>query len=576
MKWFFPGNNGGQEYGFHEAGVETFKGNINRSLARETLQNCIDARNDKSEPVRVRFEKFDLSCKSTNWLTELRNRFQACGKYWSQDANCQKFFKHSVRLINKGIIPVLKISDFNTTGVRGKDDERNSGWHSLVKSSGSSSKFGGEGGSFGIGKNAPFAASALRTVLYSTRTDERNYAFQGVARLVTHEFKKTTAQNVGYLGADSGAALRKSVEIPNNFRRTENGTDIFVLGYETGQTWQEDLKFSVLENFWAAVMKERLVVEIDGEIIDAYSLPEMMEEFSVKNDFNAHYYYKAATVKERTVFAEPLKYLGDVYLSLIDGDSSFPKKIAMVRSTGMVIYEKHFRSIVPYAGFFFCDSEDGNKKLSSMEPPRHDDWDKDRPEPRANKKTLDELYGWLKQKVRSIKFVEESHVTDIPDLYKWLPDDAESEFSNAEANLDNDKTENPEQPPKEEILFVQVKTKEEKDKPKPSPEPRPDSTRIPVESRIFLVEPETNTYRAVLKPEVKADSASVRISAVGDDAKPVPVRVVKAWSGDGQTFAINEKGVIQNLSLSDEQNTKIYVQIDSADRLSLEASAHET
>lgn len=68
----------------------------------------------------------------------------------------------------------------------------------------------------------------------------------------------------------------------------------------------------------------------------------------------------------------------------------------------------------------------------------------------------------------------------------------------------------------------------------------------------------------------------MRISAVGDDAKPVPVRVVKAWKDDGQKFVIDEKGVIQNLTFGGKENTKIYVQIDSADRLSLEASANET
>jgi len=30
MEWFFPSNNGGQESGFNDAGVETFKGNIDR------------------------------------------------------------------------------------------------------------------------------------------------------------------------------------------------------------------------------------------------------------------------------------------------------------------------------------------------------------------------------------------------------------------------------------------------------------------------------------------------------------------------------------------------------------------
>jgi hypothetical protein len=56
MDWFFPSNNGGQESGFNDAGVETFKGNIDRYLAREAIQNCLDAVANHLKPVRVVFE----------------------------------------------------------------------------------------------------------------------------------------------------------------------------------------------------------------------------------------------------------------------------------------------------------------------------------------------------------------------------------------------------------------------------------------------------------------------------------------------------------------------------------------
>ncbi len=91
---------------------------------------------------------------------------------------------------------------------------------------------------------------------------------------------------------------------------------------------------------------------------------------------------------------------------------------------------------------------------------------------------------------------------------------------------------------------------------------------------MFLAEAPTAAYRAVLNAE-KSGAASLRISAVGDDAQPVPVKAVKAWTDDGNKLEVDEKGIIKHLSLDAGRVKKIYIQVDSADRLSLEVSAHE-
>jgi hypothetical protein len=46
MKWTFARNDGGRDGGFHDAGVETFRGDFDRYLARELIQNSLDARFD--------------------------------------------------------------------------------------------------------------------------------------------------------------------------------------------------------------------------------------------------------------------------------------------------------------------------------------------------------------------------------------------------------------------------------------------------------------------------------------------------------------------------------------------------
>ncbi len=613
MNWFFPDNGGGQEYGFHEAGVETFRGNINNYIAREAIQNCIDAQDNKKQPVLVTFDKILLTEKY-DWLKELKQRFKSCAEYRPKDAEGKAFFDRASALISRKSIPVLKISDFNTTGVTGKDDDVDDGWYNLVRSSGSSSKFGSEGGSFGIGKSAPFAASRLRTVLYSTLTADKKYAFQGVARLATHKHKiggrNIKAQHVGYLGNDNGASIRSSGQMPAIFRRKKTGTDIFILGYDVDSTWQDDLKVAVLENFWVALKNGRLVVKIEKEVINSKNLAEYMEEFSERKTFTAHHFYNAMVDPQSIKISGKLPTLGKVSLNLTTNGTALPKKVAMVRSTGMIIYQQRFMSLIPYAGVFYCDNTKGNAKLREMEPPRHDNWDKDRPAPGANSQTLRELNDWIRKQVQSLQTVNESQISEIPDLYKWLPDDEEgdSPLNDSEVGTEPDEGSNRKPKTAEEEISVKPITKStessfvnlideagsgqtggsgggngngggggngggDRKGGKKGPGDAAKSSKIQIKSRVFLAEAETGTYRAVLKSNATHE-VELRVYAVGDDSVPVQVSVLKAWNDDGTLLQTN-KGIIQNLTLEKGNNTKLYLQVEAADRLSIEIAAYE-
>lgn len=139
-------------------------------------------------------------------------------EYWN-DGNNQKttrFFDKAIDVFNQDFIDVLRISDFNTTGLTGSDKDYNSAWQNLVKSSGVSNKCGTSGGSFGIGKSAPFACSDLRTVFYSTIDNQGLKAFQGIARLVSFKKKKfigddPTTTGIGYYGVKEKIMLSENV-----------------------------------------------------------------------------------------------------------------------------------------------------------------------------------------------------------------------------------------------------------------------------------------------------------------------------------------------------------------------------
>ena len=126
----------------------------------------------------------------------------------------------------------MRISDYNTVGLVGGDNDLGGRWASLIKTIGGSDGEAGRGGSFGIGKSAPMAASEFRTVIYSTLTHEREYAFQGVCRLASHrDSDGNLTRSHGFIGEEGFKAVREKSMFPEFLKRSEVGTDIIVVGY---------------------------------------------------------------------------------------------------------------------------------------------------------------------------------------------------------------------------------------------------------------------------------------------------------------------------------------------------------
>jgi len=304
MKWLFPENPYGEDKGFHNAGIETFRGDYYRNLSREIIQNSLDARPAKSgKPIVVKFNLVEIPTASLG-LPSLSATFNQCENYWEKDAAALEFFAAAKKVAAQSKVKSLLVGDYNTTGVAGSD-EVGTGWHSLVCSSGSSSKSQGEGGSYGIGKNAPFAASKLQTVLYASYT-ANDTKFRGIARLVTHrDYENRKLHDVGYLGNEAdGSTIYQYTDIPATVRRPkkEHGTDVIILGFKEESNWQEEIVKSVLENFWPAIQFGDLEVEIDTHTISKNTLSDLMKKFGGQSGFTANLYFEAFTNKDSKIF----------------------------------------------------------------------------------------------------------------------------------------------------------------------------------------------------------------------------------------------------------------------------------
>jgi hypothetical protein len=430
MQLKFPPTGGGEEHGLNDPGIETFEGNFGGHLARECSQNVGDAAATDGSPVRITFTVFDLSISQIPCAGHLEGVFKSCAKFWADNPKTIEFFKTAQKQIHKRAIRVMRISDFGTTGLTGGDAERDGKWYCLVRSGGVSNKTEGTGGSFGIGKFAPFAASAFRTVLYSTRTIDGKVAFQGVSRLVSHEDEKgETTQGTGYIGEWSErsrqfTAIRKDDAVPEPFRRTEPGTDIYVLGYRDGDGWERHLTRAVLQHFWPAIARRKIEFQVGDVLINYDTLAERMQEFSTEPEFDAHLYLRAFTAPDRREFSTEIPGLGRVQLYLATGTEEYPKRVALTRKNGMVVMPKRFNSRKPYTGYFVCENKEGNEQLRSLEPPRHDTWeDPDRGTPEA-RRLVREAFAWIRQCIKELNPALTATSLDVPDLARYLPDDS--------------------------------------------------------------------------------------------------------------------------------------------------------
>ncbi len=429
--WQFPANDGGQVNGLNDPGMETFKNRPLTSLAREVLQNSLDAADEGSKkPVEVHFELLSVSPFNLPGLEDLKSALHACGQYWAEDADTVKAFKKAEQACSERLVRVLKISDYNTTGLMTQSQgKRKSEWHRLTKEVGAPGKSEGKLGSFGIGKHAPFACSELRTVFYGTLDQHGGRAFQGVARLASHcRADKHIAQGIGYWGLKSGNEPKKDFsKLPEFYQRDTTGTDIYITGFVDSPGWEAEITKSVLESFFLAIWERKLQVKIGRTAVNKASMKKLFDDLYAERDpeYFANEYYKVLNSEEAMLYEEPdFMSCGMVQLRLLEG-KAFKKRIALFRRSGMKIRDKRFQVPTHYAGILTATGIKLDALLRRTEPPSHDDWVRKRAQSADDARILDKLIGWARERVRQLQISEKGEELDAAGISEFLPDETD-------------------------------------------------------------------------------------------------------------------------------------------------------
>lgn len=434
-KWCFPSSNKGEKRGFNDSGIETFRDNPIKSLAREICQNSLDAVLPNKTAV-VEFSTFLLNKTNFPDRDGFQDILERCLDYCKSDKTqkASTFFKRAIDYIAKSQIPMLRISDFNTTGLKGRD------WNNLIEKSGASEKSENKGGSFGIGKNAPFACSDFRTVFYSTLDLDNNKRSKGVSRLMSFKLgvnadgSDNISQGTGYFGVETDFAINHlddMINLDSNFTRTTSGTDIFVtaLNMTDSKDFQANVIAEVLEGFLLAIWQEKLEVRVNGFIINKSTLSEVFEEYSDSINDNTIKTFKLLSNENTVWHTLPIHLSGTMHL----GDVKFAfdlipdgtNKVSMFRNSGMKIIDKgNLCPSLRYVGLALIEGSALNNFLRDLENPSHNKWEPQRSDnPSVARNVLKDIYNSMYEKLNEEAMKSFDDEIDIEGAGDYLPDE---------------------------------------------------------------------------------------------------------------------------------------------------------
>lgn len=460
--WNFPPTNGGMQGGINDAGIVTFDGQPLESLAREVIQNSVDARLSQAEPVKITFE-LETVAQAAFRGAELAEHLRACAKEWDHDPKASAALQRALDVLEHDPVTFLKITDANTTGLEGE------AWATLVKMAGASFKpDDGAGGSYGVGKSAPFAVSPLRMVCYWSAFEEDGAMveqFQGKAILVKHDYDfgegkgPEPAQNIGFFGKVEQCEALVGSEIPSAFQpppiAARPSTSIWVAGFnpqQHDQRWQDAIAQSIVESFFYAIDRGDLdvVLEPDGDHadrpwhIDASSIGEILERYESEADDDSkideqiersRLYWEMVHRREPDAVMEGGKHgiTGAKLWIATEEDGlagQLPNRLALIRGTGMLITDDQkkswpgFRGLLDYAAVCVIDDAESNELLRRMENPAHDQFEPERlgEEERAKgDQALRELRKWIRDEIAKVASPPTAMVTeDVDELIDYF------------------------------------------------------------------------------------------------------------------------------------------------------------
>ena len=445
--WRFPGNNYLQEQGIDTPDMETFAQDPIASLARESCQNSIDAR-IAGETARIEFKTFDILRNEIPGVDRIEKEINSCLDYRKNNSKLYQTLSNMKNNLNNSIIHCIRVSDFNTVGLKGINDLEDSPFYLLTRGTGISDKNGSKGGSKGIGKFASFVASSFNTVFYSTLNMDGEKGYIGICKLCSTRMEGTDekTQGTGYFGIDNkNMPILEDFNLDKSYKRETTGTDIYILGFRKNNNWKKELITKILDSFMCAIYYEDLEIVVDDLTINKNNLGKLIEndDYILKRSYN-NIKSQYILLTDLDVFKNTLEIedYGKVDI-LLKGFSKEESDLAtnecvMIRYPYMKIKTLPRISNVPCSAMCIIGDNTLNSLLRDIENPQHTNWEINRiddddlkSELRHILKTLnDSIINYVYDKLSTSRIKE----TDVEGASEYLPGIDDSNIGTGEAD----------------------------------------------------------------------------------------------------------------------------------------------
>lgn len=423
--------------GINDGNIETYKNQLMLSLTKEELQNSADnaeIENGKRKKVFVEFHDFYIPSKDIPDLETIKRVFQEERDFWDEylvtDKKAVEFFDNAISLLNKDKIRCMRISDSNTTGLTGITGKCSTPWKNLVKNRGVSDKDQSATGSFGIGKDAAFACSELRTVFYSTKNIDHtdNEAFQGVLKLPSYQKGNDNYDGIGFFSVASDDTstnpLMSCISLDPSYHRTKNGMDKYILGFpETldKDELKKEVIVSSINNFLVAFWQDKLVIKYDDIIVDKEHLDDIFATYGDSFDRLTIDYYETLKMPDET-FSITVFEENDVtiYVKLMENAN---RRAAIVRQSGMKVFDKaNISGRIEFAAVVNLTGDEANGFFKRLENPEHTGWAIDRSKDRKLATTKQNLiFDALRKFIQKLQQDNFSATIDSDGMSDYLP-----------------------------------------------------------------------------------------------------------------------------------------------------------
>lgn len=435
--WIFPVSNSYQNRGITANEIDS-KDTPTQTFAREILQNSNDARNpDTPElPVTVEFKIFKISTDEFPDIDGLRNTVDLCITEAHNMGGKRDFdfFMERHRVLKEEKLTVMRISDYNTTGLIGssENDDVTTPWNSATMGNGVTSKSGNTGGSKGRGKDSFFRMSNIGCVFFSTHAVDGNDASVGCSRQITyHDENGEKHEDFGCYLNDSGKHSTSQLSLEPGYERTGYGTDIYIPGYREEDDTQFQIMLAAVSDFFVSILDGKLIVKVNGIAIDKDHIEAIVSLLANKNIDSA------PAAKLNRILENIECYKGGPTVKNNDYEiyirnSERAEGVTSIRA-GMTISDRFMRMLYGATALAVIRGPEASQLLASTEDISHTKW---RPENIYGEKRerAKRLISQIKNDIRAEytklkKFDEKPYLeaTGLSDVLSIVPQDESSE-----------------------------------------------------------------------------------------------------------------------------------------------------